>query len=112
MADFSLSPDYALETSKEYKTLVSKFENGYEQRRQKWASVLREWKLVYKNRDATDLSTITTVFDNKKGAFTSFTWTNPLDSTDYTVRFKEDSLKYTCPYYGRYNIEFSLCEVK
>lgn len=112
MADFSLAPDFTFETTKEFKTLISQFENGVEQRRAKWATGLRTWKLNYNNRTSTDLSTITTLFDTQKGALTSFTWTNPLDSTDYTVRFKEDSLNYSNSVYGLYNISFELIEVK
>jgi len=112
LSDFSLAPDYTFETTKEYKTLVSEFENGTEQRRQKWSAQRRSWKLVFKNRSATDLGTITTLFDAKKGALTSFTWTNPIDSTDYTVRFKEDSLSYSTDSYGLYNIQIELIEVK
>jgi uncharacterized protein (TIGR02217 family) len=111
-SDFTLAPDYTFETTKEYKTLVSEFENGVEQRRQKWSAQRRSWKLVYRNRSSSDLSTINTLFDNKKGMATSFTWDNPIDSTTYTVRFKADSLSYSTDYYGLYNIEFELIEVK
>lgn len=112
MADFTLAPDYTFTKETNYKTLVSQFESGVEQRRSKWTAPVRTWKLQYKNRDATDLGTIQTLFDAKLGAYQSFTWTNPVDSVDYTVRFKEDSLSVSCDYYGRYNIEFELIEVK
>jgi len=112
MSDFALAPDYTFETTKDYRTLITEFENGAEQRRQVWAAQRRSWKLRYKNRDATDLGTITTIFDSKKGMLTSFTWTNPVDSAEYTVRFKEDSLRYSNSVYGLYDIEFELIEVK
>lgn len=112
MADFTLAPDYSFETTREWKTLISKFENGTEQRRKKWASNLKTWKLVYKNRDSSDLSTITTLFGNKYGAYTAFTWTNPEDATDYTVRFKEDSLVAVFNSARLYDIEFELIQVK
>lgn len=112
MADFTLVPDYSFETTREYKTLISKFENGTEQRRQKWSANLKSWKLIYKNQSATDKGTILTLFDAKKGAFTAFTWTNPEDSTDYTVRFKEDSLVISFNSARLYDIEFELLQVK
>jgi uncharacterized protein (TIGR02217 family) len=111
MADFILAPDYTFETTKEYSTIITEFENGVEQRRARRAGQRRSWRLQYKNRSSSDLSTITTIFDSKKGALTSFTWTNPIDSQDYTVRFKEDSLRYTNDVYGLYNIEFELTEI-
>lgn len=112
MADFTLVPDYSFETTRNWKTLISNFENGVEQRRQKWSANLKSWKLIYKNQSATDKGTILTLFEAKKGSFTSFTWTNPEDSTDYTVRFKEDSLVISFNSARLYDIEFELIQVK
>jgi uncharacterized protein (TIGR02217 family) len=109
--DFLLAPDYVFDETPQFKTLISEFENGVEQRRAKRASAITEYRLQYKNRDATDLSTITTLFNAKKGSLTSFTWTHPISAATKTVRFKEDSLTYSCTTYGRYDIEFVLKEV-
>ena len=112
MADLILQGDYGLEESLQFQTLVSNFENGVEQRRAKWASQLREFTLTFRNYSATDFATIRDFFLSKKGALTSFTWTNPNDSADYTVRFKEDSWKAVVTSYGIYNFSFSLLQVK
>lgn len=111
MANFSLKPDYTFEEAPQYKTLITEFENGVEQRRAKRASAITEYRLVYKNRSASDLSTITTLFNAQKGALTSFTWEHPVSAVEKTVRFKEDSLTYRNTVYGLYDIEFSLIEV-
>jgi phage-related protein len=91
MADLTLAPDYVLETMPQFKTLISQFENGVEQRRPQRSQWIREFKLTYKNRYYADMNTILTLFSSKQGAFQSFTWVNPEDGSTYTVRFKEDS---------------------
>jgi phage-related protein len=111
MADLTLAPDFQFATVRKFDTLITNFENGVEQRRAKRVSPICEYTLQYRNRTSSDLSTIKTLFNNKYGAYTSFTWTNPEDSTDYTVRFKEDSLKYTYKSYGIWDFEFTLITV-
>jgi len=51
-------------------------------------------------------------FKGKAGAFMGFTWTNPNDSAEYTVRFVEDSFKFSRKAYGVYDFEFDFIEVK
>lgn len=109
--DFILAPDYVFEENPQYKTLISQFENGAEQRRAKRSSAITEYKLVYKTRRQADLNTVTALFNSKKGALTSFTWTHPISGSTLTVRFKEDSLTYTNISYGLYNFEFSLITI-
>ena len=112
MADLTFQGDYTFEETPQFKTLISTFENGVEQRRNKWSSGIKEFKIVAKNRPLTDFETIRDFFVAKKGAYTSFTWVNPNDNVEYTVRFKEDSLRFTLLSYQRYDFEFSLIEVK
>jgi uncharacterized protein (TIGR02217 family) len=111
MADFELNPDFVFDQTPQYKTLVSNFENGAEQRRAKRSGAITEYKLVYKNRSQADLDTITTLFNAKKGALTSFTWTHPISGATVTVRFKEDSLTYSCSSYLIYDFEFTLISI-
>jgi len=70
MSDFAYAPDFAVEEQIEYKTLVSEFESGVEQRRQKWSAPLRTFKLVYRNRTAAEYSDVKTFFTAKLGALT------------------------------------------
>lgn len=109
--DLVLAPDYVFDETPQYKTLISEFENGAEQRRAKRSGVTTEYRLIFKNRNSTDLGTITTLFSTKKGALTAFTWTHPISGSTLTVRFKDDSLTYSCPSYGLYNFEFTLITV-
>jgi uncharacterized protein (TIGR02217 family) len=111
MADFTLAPDFQLETKPVYNTLVTQFENGIEQRRAKRSGSITEYGLQYRNRPASELATVKTLFNTKKGSLTAFTWTNPEDSTDYTVRFKEDSLSWRLKAFGLYDFDFTLVAV-
>jgi uncharacterized protein (TIGR02217 family) len=109
--ELTLKPDYTFNESPQYETIISQFENGAEQRRAKRSSAVIEYKLVYKNRSQVDLDTILALFNAKKGALTSFTWTHPISGSTLTVRFKEDSFSYTNVSYRLYNFEFSLVTI-
>jgi phage-related protein len=111
MADFSLVPDYTFEQKPQYKTLISNFENGAEQRRPKRSGAITEYKLVYKNRNSTDLGIITALFEARKGSALSFTWLHPISGVTLTVRFKEDSLNPLYTNYGSYDVEFTLTTI-
>lgn len=112
MSDFTLTPDYVYSEKKQYKTLKTNFENGAVQTRAKWSSPLRTFRLVFKNRPYSDVTTLMTLFDSKYGGYGSFTFTNPNDSTEYTVRFSEDTLDVENKAYDVYDFSLSLEEVK
>jgi len=112
MSDFNYSADRVVEEEITYKTLITEFENGYEQRRKKWDSPLRQFKLQFKTRTQSELEDIRDFFTGKYGAYTSFTWTNPNDSEEYTVRFKEDSFGFRRVAYQIYDCEVIFIEVR
>jgi len=112
MADFTYSVDRVVTEEVIFNTLISEFENGYEQRRAKWSSPLRRFKLIARNRTQTEMENIRDFFLNKKGAYSSFTWENPNDSTEYTVRFEKDSLEIKRVAYQIYDISFNFMEVR
>lgn len=112
MSDFSTNPDTLLEENPKFKTLVSEFENGFEQRRAKWSSDLRTFKLVFTNRTDSEMETVRDFYLSKLGSYSSFTWTNPNDSVEYTVRFKEDSFNFIKKAYLVYDFSFEFVEVR
>ena len=112
MSDFSYSPDFVFEETLEYKTLISEFESGAEQRRRKWAAPLRKWRLRFSNKTKADMLAVREFFKSKYGAFMAFTWTNLNDSVEYTVRFSDDSFKFMMKAHEIYDFEFDLIEVK
>lgn len=117
MADFTLTPDYTFSLTPTYDTLIAKFENGVEQRRPRRSGVIRQWTLQYRNRSSSDYQTVRNFYDSKLGSYASFTWTNPDDWNDYTVRFKDDSFQFDLiagaanSASGIYNFDFDLIEV-
>ena len=112
MADFTTLPDYVFEEEPKFNTLISKFENGFEQRRSKWSASLRRWRLVYKNRTNADFTTFRDFLLNKKGAFSSFTWDNPNDSVTYNVRYETDTINFRRKDFGIYDFDFVFLEVR
>ncbi len=112
MPDLSLKPDFTFVKRTRYETIISQFENGAEQRRSRWANPLREWVLQFRNRSASDLSTIQDLFDAQKGQYGAFDWLNPLDAVTYTVRFKEETFEVGNSAYGFYDFQFELIEVR
>lgn len=111
MADLELKPDFTLDDVPVYATLITKFENGIEQRRPRRASPIYEFTLMYRNRTETDMQTILDLFNSKSGAYASFTWEHPRTAETWTVRFKEDSFKYTYKSYGLFDFQFNLIQV-
>lgn len=109
--DLTLTPDYPISRNLEYKTLVSQFESGYEQRRQKRQNPIRSWRLEFKNRTITEFETMQTLIASKKGQMTAFLWTDPDDSVQYTVRFSADKLERTKEFYGLVNFNVDLVQV-
>ncbi len=112
MSDYTFTPDFVLEEEIEYKTLTTEFESGVEQRRKKWSSSRRSWRLQYRNRTKTEMENVKNFFINKSGSYSSFTWENPNDSTEYTVRFIDDDFNFILKAYQIYDFEVRLIEVK
>jgi len=111
MADFSLEPDFSVIKRSNYATIVSEYENGIEQRRPRRTNNIREWTLQFRNRPASEVATVQTLFDTNKGAYSFFTWLNPVDAVTYNVRFKDDVFEYRNHAYGFYDFDLTLVEV-
>jgi len=111
MPEFTWDPDFPVDVETAYKTLVSKFENGFEQRRAVRSGSIKTFKLTFTNRTATEMQAVKSFFDTKKGQLTAFTFTNPNDSTTYTVRYSEDSFVESRKSVGIYDFRFDLIQV-
>lgn len=98
----------------DFKTLVSKYESGAEQRRAKWAYPLRSFVLQFEMSDwETEAEEILNFFIARKGSFEAFQWDNPNDGATYTVRFLEDFLNLARFAYKLYSLgEIRFVEVK
>jgi phage-related protein len=111
MSEFTEIPDRALEESIEYDTMVTGFENGVEQRRLRSANGRRIFKLTFRNRTDSEIDSIRTFWTGKYGSLTSFTWTNPNDATEYTVRFMENTFKITRTGYDSFDCQLGLMQI-
>jgi len=92
----TITPSYSIVHDIEFRTLVSSFENGAEQRRNKWSQGKRQWTLVYNALTTSQILDLYNFYTSQKGAYTSFTYTDWMSSTStsFTVRFADDKLSY------------------
>lgn len=63
-----------------------------EQRSAAWSGSKRLFRLTYGALTKTDADTLWDFYDQKKGTYGTFSFTNPLDGVVYTVRFKNDTM--------------------
>ena len=108
MSDFNWVPSYVFTETPEFKTLVSKYENGAEQRRAVRSAPIRSWQLVFSNVPKSVYQAINTFFLSKLGQLESFTWTNPNDNIEYTVRFAEDKINFERNAFNVYSFSLQL----
>jgi phage-related protein len=110
-SEFTIAADNVIVENTAYDTIIDTFENGKEQRRPRRSVSDKVWTLAFTTRAIADYNTVKSLFDSKLGAYTSFTWTNPLDSTEYTVRFVQDSLSVSHHTYGIVDFSVTLKKV-
>jgi len=111
MASFPSSlPDpevHGLEEDYNKTAVRTEFEAGYVQSRARFTRARRTWSKIYwTGLSSSDLSTLLTFFNTYQGD--SFTWTHPITSVEYTVRFSCDKVnyKYVAPEYYEVTISF------
>ena len=84
-------PDYPLGEEVNFPQVRSEFESGAVQARPKWSRSRRVFALSWGAMTANDFGTLETFFLANQGL--AITWTHPLTSVVYTVRFRDDALK-------------------
>ena len=75
-------------------TIRSRSEGGYVKTRARCTRIPRKWHMVYDALSKTDKETLEEYEDDQQVGAGSFNWTNPLNSTTYSVRFA-GPVKYT-----------------
>lgn len=70
----------------------TEFEGNYVQSRPRATRAIRRWTLVWKSMTDGDFSSLESAFISDMG--TTFSWTEPVTSTSYTVRYSTDSLRW------------------
>lgn len=111
MPDFIWEPSYTFSETPEFNTLVSKYENGAEQRRATRSNPKRSWKLEFKNVSKSVYQSIRDFFISHKGQYQSFTWVNPNDGIQYTVRFADDKIGFERNAFNVYSFSLQFVEV-
>jgi len=77
MSEFTWVPDRNFSKNTKPRVLEAKFDDGYSQRVASTLNNLQqEWKLVFKNRDITEINAILGFLESKYGV-NAFTWTPP-----------------------------------
>jgi hypothetical protein len=94
MSDFALARE-SCELIADYNVAISEFENKTEQRRLVTPDRIIGWKIRTPALTKTQMNVYDAFFILKKGSLTAFTFTCPFTSTEYTVRFKPGSYKFT-----------------
>ncbi len=87
----------------EIKVLTSEYENGVVQKRKKWHTNKKSFKIVFKVNTLIEIQAIRDYFIATDGSVDTFTFTEPLSSTAYTVRFKDNSFEIERLHFGVYN---------
>lgn len=110
MSDFNFTPDSVIEETVNHNVITSRFENGSTQRRLKGTNSPRSWGLNFVVRTKTEMETVRDFFNTKNGSLTSFTWTNPNDSIEYTVIFSDSSFTFIRSSYNNYSFNLKVEE--
>jgi len=92
MADYPITPNRITNIKSTFKTNVLTFENGVEQRSQRWRKSKKTFRLEHYFLDSVNQKTLTDFFDEQKGQSGSFSFYNYRDGQTYTVRFNSDEL--------------------
>lgn len=112
METLSYNPQKTYEYGSEWRTNVSTFGEGKEQRRKKYSASVKIFHWESPTCPVADADAIQAFFDARYGSYGAFYWVNPLDSVTYTVRFVSDSLKITYVNPRCRSVSFDLKEVK
>jgi len=85
-------PFYVFSEGIKFKTLISELEGAQEQRRKKWATGRRTFRLEFKVLTTAEIATLFTFYIARAGSFEAFDFVNPNDSVTYQVRFLQDEM--------------------
>jgi len=114
VADSSFSQfarSYPFEEETMFNILTQVFENGSEQRRDKWGKKRKSFTVQFAPRIKTDIDLIKQFFEQNSGSSNLFNFTSPLDGIVYTVKFENQSLTIQRIAFNVYQASVQLTEV-
>jgi len=88
------NPDYPLTEELITSTLKSDIDAGYVITRRKYTRSIHRFTMKWSHLPGSDVAEIQAFFEAVGGAAGSWVYTHQLTSTEYTVRFKDDVLKF------------------
>lgn len=108
MEVFSFVPDFVFEETIMHNTIISRFENGIEQRRRRWSRYFRRFKLVFRNRPNPYVAQLESFFNSRYGRYEAFYFEHPITGMYYVVRFDDDTFTKKLVAPNCYDVEFEL----
>jgi len=106
---YSSGPAYPIKEDY-YKPVVrTESEGNYVHTRPRTSRGRNRWTLKWEYIDDTDYQNLKGFFDENQGS--AFSWTNPIDSTTYTVMFSDDTFKGEAVSPGYWNVELNIEEL-
>ena len=87
-------PEYPLGEEVVTSTLKSDYDAGYVITRRKYTRVILRWTLKWTYLSGTNYRSLKTHFGSAGGAAASWVFTHPQTMVEYTVRYKNDTIKF------------------
>ncbi|MFH2013826.1 MAG: hypothetical protein ABIJ17_02540 [Patescibacteria group bacterium] len=107
----STLPNEPLDRGWKDSTLISDTDADYIRTRARNSRLPKTFGIHYRLMKDSDYQTLEAFFEARMGSSEAFTWTHPITSVNYTVRFLKDTFKSEKTAVGRWNINFTLEEV-
>ena len=101
-------PSYPFEEEVHLAQIKSRFEDGKVQSRVKWTSARDRFSLRWIQMEESEYQDFKLHFEANQGS--TFSWTHPITSTVYTVRYMSDSLKTTATLPGYRSVRVQIEE--
>lgn len=102
----TMDPSYPLQETPIKSQIKSTFENGKVQSRVKFTSLRYKWRVTWQFLPEAQYQSLVEYFDENQGE--TFSWTHPITTTVYTVRFSDDSLPSQATITGHRTISLNL----
>lgn len=94
-----------------FRTIISPFETGREQRRGKGTREKYSFKLVYDKRERTEIDVLWDFYIDQQGSLGAFNFQHPITGINYICRFVQDSMSREIFEYNIENTGLELVEV-
>lgn len=101
-------PSFPLTESTVYHQIKSTFENGKVQSRPKYTTSKDRFDLRWDHLTEAQFQSFKEYFEANQG--TTFSWTHPITTTVYTVRFSDDTFDSSAVIYGHRSVRVGIEE--